>query len=165
IFEVDLGGTVGQLGIGETARPFVHNDISIAPAICYEAVYGDYIGEFVRNGTQVVGVISNDGWWGNTPGHRYLFAFCRLRAIEHRRDIARSANTGVSGFINSRGDDISTMGWDKRGVLTADVRLNNRITFYTKHGDYVGRIALYVALLCLLYAVAYCSKKRFYLVD
>lgn len=165
IFEVDLGGTVGQLGIGESARPFVHNDICIAPAICYEAVYGDYIGEFVRNGAQVVGVISNDGWWGNTPGHRYLFAFCRLRAIEHRRDIARSANTGISGFINSRGDEISTMGWDKRGVLTADVRLNNRITFYTKYGDYIGRIALYVALLCLLYTIAYCAKKRFYLVD
>ena len=44
-------------------------------------------------------VLSNDGWWGNTPGHKRLFDFCRLRAIETRRSVARSANTGVSGFI------------------------------------------------------------------
>ena len=165
IFAIDLGGTVGQLGIGKTARPFSHNDIRIAPAICYEGLYGEFLGEFVRNGAELIGVVSNDGWWGNTPGHRYLFSFCRLRAIEHRRDVARSANTGVSGFITSRGDDLSRMEWDERGVLTADLRTNNRITFYTRHGDYLGRISLYVALLCLLYCVAYNAKKRFYLVD
>ena len=57
------------------------------------------------------------------------------------------------------------MEWNERGVLTADLRTNNRITFYTRHGDYLGRISLYVALLCLLYCVAYNAKKRFYLVD
>ncbi len=165
IFAIDLGGTVGQLGIGKTARPFSHNDIRIAPAICYEGLYGNTIGEFVRNGAEVIGVVSNDGWWGDTPGYRYLFSFCRLRAIEHRRDIARSANTGISGFITSRGDDVTKMGWDERGVLTADLRTNNQLTFYTLHGDYLGRISLYIALLCLLYCVAYNAKKRFYLVD
>ena len=165
IFAIDLGGTVGQLGIGKTARPFAHNDIRIAPAICYEGLYGNFLGEFVRNGAEVIGVISNDGWWGDTPGYRYLFSFCRLRAIEHRRDIARSANTGISGFINMRGDDISKMGWNERGVQTTDLRTNHHLTFYTRHGDYLGRISLYIALLCLLYCVAYNAKKRFYLVD
>ena len=165
IFAIDLGGTVGQLGIGKTARPFAHNDIRIAPAICYEGLYGNFLGEFVRNGAEVIGVVSNDGWWGDTPGYRYLFSFCRLRAIEHRRDIARSANTGISGFINMRGDDISKMGWNERGVQTTDLRTNHHLTFYTRHGDYLGRISLYIALLCLLYCVAYNAKKRFYLVD
>ena len=163
IFEVDLGGTAGQLGIGKSAEPFSHNGIKIAPAICYEGLYGDFMGEFVRNGAQIFSVVSNDGWWGDTPGYKYLFAYCRLRAIEHRRDVARSANTGISGFINSRGDALQTLDWDKKGVIVEQLRLNDKMTFYTRHGDYLGRLSLYVALLCLLYTVAILSKKKFYL--
>ncbi len=162
---VDLGGTFGQLGIGSTAVPFEHNGVKIAPAICYEGIYGNFMGEFVRNGAQALGVVSNDGWWGNTLGHKTLFAYCRLRAIETRRDVARSANTGVSGFISSRGDDLARLGWDERGVVTADIRLNDAKTFYTLYGDYIGRLSLYIAGLCLLYFVAYRAKKKFYLVD
>ena len=119
--------------------------------------------EFVRNGAEALFVVSNDGWWGNTPGHRYLFKFCRLRAIEMRRDIARSANTGVSGFINMLGEDGSRLEWEEQGILTSDIRLNSRKTFYTKYGDYIGRLSLYIAVLCLLYFIAYSAKKRFYL--
>ena len=119
--------------------------------------------EFVRNGAEALFVVSNDGWWGNTPGHRYLFKFCRLRAIELRRDIARSANTGVSGFINILGEDGSRLEWEEQGVLTSDIRLNSKKTFYAKYGDYIGRLSLYIAALCLLYFIAYLAKKRFYL--
>ena len=59
-------------------------------------------------------IISNDGWWGDTPGYKHLFTISRLRAIEHRRAIARSANTGMSGFISARGDIGQTLGWEKR---------------------------------------------------
>ena len=163
IFGVDLGGISGQLGIGKSCEPFEHNGVKIAPAICYEGLYGDYMGEFVRNGAQVIGVISNDGWWGDTWGYKYLYAYCRLRAIEHRRDIVRSANTGISGFINSRGDSIESLGWDKQGVISATLRLNDHKTIYTRYGDYIGRLSMYIALLCLLYTVAILSKRKFYL--
>ena len=162
-FAIDLGGTFGQLGIGKTIAPFEHNGKKVAPAICYEGLYGNHMAEFVRNGAEALFVVSNDGWWGNTLGHRYLFKFCRLRAIELRRDVARSANTGVSGFITMQGEDIQRMEWDNRGVLTADIRLNSKQTFYAKYGDYIGRLSLYIAMLCLLYFVAYSAKKKFYL--
>jgi apolipoprotein N-acyltransferase len=163
LFGVDLGGITGQLGIGNSCKPFEHNGVKIAPAICYEGLYGDYMGEFIRNGAQIIGVISNDGWWGDTWGYKYLYAFCRLRAIEHRRDIVRSANTGISGFINSRGDSLESLGWDKQGVITSTLRLNDQQTIYTRYGDYIGRLSLYVALLCLLYTIAILSKRKFYL--
>lgn len=163
LFGVDLGGITGQLGIGNSCKPFEHNGVKIAPAICYEGLYGDYMGEFIRNGAQIIGVISNDGWWGDTWGYKYLYAFCRLRAIEHRRDIVRSANTGISGFINSRGDSLDSLGWDKQGVITSTLRLNDQQTIYTRYGDYIGRLSLYVALLCLLYTIAILSKRKFYL--
>lgn len=162
---IDLGGVVGQLGEGKEGTAFRHRDLAIGPAICYEGVYGDYFGSHVRAGAQLMALLSNDGWWGDTPGYKQLFSLSRLRAIEHRRAIARSANTGRSGFISARGDVSGTMEWNERGVLTEEVLLSDHQTLYTRAGDYVARIALYVTLLSLLYYVAYRIKRRNYLVE
>jgi apolipoprotein N-acyltransferase len=110
-------------------------------------------------------VMSNDGWWDNTPGHKRLFDFCRLRAIETRRAVARSANTGVSGFITSRGDVEQRMDWDERGVLTDEVELSERLTPYVKYGDWVGRMSLLVVFLGIMYFSAYRIRRRNHLVD
>lgn len=161
---IDLGGVVGQIGMGQHGTAFTHEGVSMGPAICYEGLYGDFYGDFVRRGAQFMSIISNDGWWGDTPGYKHLFTISRLRAIEHRRAVARSANTGMSGFISARGDVLQTLGWEKRGVLTAAVPLNSRLTFYTRYGDYLGRIAEYLMLLCVLYYIAYRVKKKNHLV-
>ena len=161
---IDLGGVVGQLGVGQHGTVFTHDGVTMGPAICYEGLYGDFFGDFVRRGAQFMAIVSNDGWWGDTPGYRHLFTLSRLRAIEHRRAVARAANTGRSGFISPRGDVGATLGWNERGVLTADVPLVSRKTFYTRYGDYIGRIAQYVLLLSVLYYVAYRVKKRNHLV-
>ncbi len=162
---IDLGGTLGQIGIGTPGPVFEHEGTKTAATICYEGLYGDFCGEFVRRDARALFIISNDGWWGDTPGYRHLFTISRLRAIEHRRAIARSANTGMSGFITARGDIGRTLGWEERGTLTDEVALDGRLTFYTRYGDYIARIARYVALLCVLYYVAYRVRKRNYLVD
>ena len=165
-FKVDLGGVSGQLGWGERHMVFENGDAKIGPAICYEGLYGNHFAGFVREGAEAMAVISNDGWWGNTPGHKRLFDYCRLRAIETRRSIARSANTGISGFISPRGEVIGErMEWDERGVLTEKVELRDDITFYVMYGDWVARIATYIAVLALMYFVAYRVKRRNNLVD
>jgi len=110
-------------------------------------------------------VMSNDGWWGNTPGHRRLFDYCRLRAIETRRAIARSANTGVSGFISSRGDVGERLDWDERGVLSADVEVRDEQTIYLRYGDWIGRLSWLLTLLCVLYYSAYRIRRKNHLVD
>ncbi len=162
---IDLGGVVGQIGRGEHGTAFVHGGVTMGPAICYEGLYGDFFGDFVRRGAGFMAIISNDGWWGDTPGYRHLFSISRLRAIEHRRAIARSANTGQSGFISARGDVGETLGWEERGLLTAQVPLRHDVTFYTRYGDYLGRIAEYLTLLCVLYYIAYRFRKKNYLVQ
>ena len=161
---IDLGGVVGQIGMGQHGTAFEHRGVKTGPAICYEGLYGDFFGDFVRRGAQFMAIISNDGWWGDTPGYKHLFTISRLRAIEHRRAIARSANTGMSGFISARGDIGQTLGWEKRGVLTAAAPLNSQLTFYTRYGDYLGRISEYLMLLCVLYYIAYRAKKKNHLV-
>ena len=165
-FEIDLGGVSGQLGWGDKHTIFDNKGIKIGPAICYEGLYGNYFSGFAREGAELMAVISNDGWWGDTAGHRRLFDFCRLRAIETRRAIARSANTGISGFISPRGETIGDrLEWNEEGVLTAELKLRDETTLYTRYGDWVARISTFVAVLALLYYVAYRTKRKNHLVD
>lgn len=161
---INLGGVTGQLGRSDKATVFEKGGVKVGPAICYEGLYGDWFARFVREGAEVMIVMSNDGWWGNTPGHKRLFDFCRLRAIETRRAIARSANTGVSGFITSRGDVEQRLDWDQRGVLTQDIELSDRETAYVKYGDWVGRMGLLLTLLGVLYFTAYRVRRKNHLV-
>ena len=161
---VDLGGITGQLGRNDKATVFEKAGVKYGPAICYEGIYGDCFARFAREGAEAMLVMSNDGWWGNTPGHKRLFDYCRLRAVECRRAIARSANTGVSGFITPRGDIVESMGWDKRGVLTANIEVRDEKTMYVAYGDWVGRLSLLVSLLGVMYLVAYMVKRKNHLV-
>lgn len=169
-FIVDLGGTTGRLGIDNRKTVFRHKgadgrEIAYAAPICYESVYGEHFAAFTERGAQMMLIITNDGWWHDTPGHRQHFAFARLRAIETRRFIARSANTGISGFIDPRGDVRETLGWEQRGALTDTLTLNRKVTLYARYGDYIGRICSYVFVLGLLYYIAYRFRRRSHLTD
>lgn len=158
---LDMGGTTGNLGLDSVRRVFPDPDGHTASAaICWEGVFGEYMTEFVRGGANVLFIISNDSWWQDTQGYRELFRFSRLRAVESRRAIARSANTGISGFINQRGDIPDKTKWDERTAITGEIALNDRMTFYVKYGDYVARIAELVFGLCVLYYIACRFRKR-----
>lgn len=165
IFVFDVGGFAGQIGRGVTGNSFDVNGVGVGGAICYEAMFGNFMGEFVRSGAEVMTIVSNDGWWGDTAGHRHLYSFSALRAVESRRAIARSANTGISGFIDARGDSLEELGWDERGILTHRLNLSDRMTVYTLYGDYIARVACYIAILSLLYYAVYRKRKKHHLVD
>ena len=163
---IDLGGTTGQLGVSADRMTFRSaRGAEAGAAICYEGLYGDFYGGFVRRGAEAMLIISNDGWWGDTPGYRHLFTISRLRAIEHRRAIARSANTGRSGFIDARGGVGRTLEWDERGTLTAGLAADSRLTLYSRYGDWVARAAEYVLLLCVLYYGAYRVRRKNHLIN
>ena len=143
----DLGGTVGSLGLSTERTVFTNrfNGVKFGVVVCYESIYGDFMAGFVRNGAQILFIITNDGWWGHTDGHRQHFSFAVLRAIETRRCIARSANTGISAFVNQRGDIIQSTAYWKPAVIKETLLANDAVTFYVKYGDYIGRIALFTA--------------------
>ncbi len=162
---IDLGGIVGQIGVGTDHNTFEHKGVNVGPAICYEGLYGDFFGGFVRNDADFMAIISNDGWWGDTPGYKHLFSISRLRAIETRRAVVRAANTGISGFISPTGKIGMTLGWNERGVVVADVPLDDTVTFYTRYGDWIARTAELLSLLSLLYFAAYRVRRRNYLVQ
>ncbi|MSP57733.1 MAG: apolipoprotein N-acyltransferase [Flavobacteriaceae bacterium] len=99
---LDENSTTGSLGKSNQAIALGKSE-KTAPIICYESIYGDYVSEFVKDGAQWLSIITNDAWWDNTPGHKQHFSYAKLRAIEQRKWVVRSANTGISGFIDPRG--------------------------------------------------------------
>jgi apolipoprotein N-acyltransferase len=151
-FAIDLGGASGSLGSqDERAVFFTSGGDAIAPAICYESIYGEFMSEYIKNGGEIIFIITNDGWWADTPGYRQHMHYARLRAVENRRSIARSANTGISCFINQRGDITKKSTWWVEDVLKETLNLNKELTFYTRHGDYIARISMFVSVVMILY--------------
>lgn len=151
-FALDLGGTIGSLGVQKERTVFTgNNGIACAPVICYESVYADYCSEYVRNGANFIFIITNDGWWDNTPGHKQHLNYARLRAIENRRCIARSANTGISAFIDETGNLHEVTDWWKEAVISAQLQPNDTLTVFSKYGDLLSRLAVILTLLTLLY--------------
>lgn len=160
-FAIDLGGSSGSLGIQEDRTVFyIQDSIGIAPVICYESIFGDFVGDYVMNGAHIIGIITNDGWWRDTPGHKQHAAYAKLRAIEHRRAVARSANTGKSCFINQRGDLRLGTDWWVQTSLQDTVLANKETTLYSTFGDYIGRLALFIGPFLLL-SVWVKNRSRF----
>jgi len=158
---IDLGGTVGSLGTDKEQIPFVVMDtIRVAPLICYESIYGEFCSNFVNQGANIMFIITNDGWWGNTPGHKQHYSYARLRAIESRRSIARSANTGISCFIDQRGDVFQETNYWEPDVIKQDLNLNADITFYTQMGDYIGRISSFLSVIFILLSIVFGIRKK-----
>ena len=106
----------------------------------------------MRKGAQLLAVITNDAWWGDTPGYRQHLNYSRLRAIETRRWVARCGNTGVSAIIDPRGRIVSRSPWWEPAMLEGDVQLLQGRSFFVRYGDIVGRLA--VLLFVMLAAAA-----------
>jgi len=151
-FVIDLGGVSGTLGTEGDTVVFKHDKAVVAVPICYESGYGEYMTGFVKKGANLFFIITNDGWWRDTPGYKQHLSYSRLRAIELRRSIARSANTGISCFINQRGDILKRSDWWKTTALSCTLNLNDKITFYARNGDYIASVSVFVfALLLIVY--------------
>lgn len=150
-FMLNLGGMVGNLGRQAEREVFDNGaGLKFAPVICYESVYGEFVGEYVQKGANVLVIITNDGWWDETAGYKQHLKFAPLRAIETRRNIARSANTGVSCFIDSKGEIGQSAEYGKQTALRDKVWISEEQTFYTEHGDYLGRWSAFLAVFLFL---------------
>jgi apolipoprotein N-acyltransferase len=148
-----LGGTLRGWGTQDYRGVFYSatDSTRVSPIICYESIFGEFVTGYVKNGANLLFVVTNDGWWGDTPGYRQHAGFSSLRAIETRRSIGRSANTGISCLINQRGEVIQKLGWWKRGALKGTLNANDALTFYVRNGDYIGRVAAFFSLLIVLF--------------
>jgi apolipoprotein N-acyltransferase len=154
-YAINLGGTTGSLAEQTERTAFYSPDkkTKTAPVICYESIYGEFVGEYIHNGAEFISIITNDGWWGDTPGYKQHLKYGALRAIETRKWIARSANTGISCFINPKGEIMQATSWWVPASIAQTIGLSDYKTFYTTYGDYIARIAFYASLCILIYSL------------
>ncbi len=152
-----IPGSGGRLrSLGRQDHPsifFNRTGVGIAPMICYESVYGDYVAEFVRMGASLIFSMTIDGWWEDTPGYQQHAHYTRLRAIESRRSIARSALKGMSAFINQRGDILQATRYEDQAVIRHTLQANSMLTFYVQHSNYIASLALWTSLFLIIGAV------------
>lgn len=153
VFE-KFGGTTGGYARQTERTPVTTtHSIKLAPAICYESIYGEYMSRYMAKGANLVAIITNDGWWANTPGHKQHQQYAKLRAIETRTWVARSANTGISCFIDPVGNVYEPQPWWTEAVIKKNITLNNRSTFYVQFGDILSKIALVMTAGLLLLGI------------
>lgn len=161
-FALNMGGIYGSLGVQEERGVFTSTDNErIAPVICYESIFGEFVSDYIKNGAQSIFIITNDGWWEDTDGYKQHLSYASLRAIETRRDIARSANTGVSCFIDQRGIISQPTNYWEQATIRAQILFNDKMTFYTIHGDYIARIAVFVGTIFLLLTIVSALTNKF----
>ena len=151
---IDLGGTI----VSKASQPiselnvFEHStkDLKTVPIICYETEYGEFVSSYTKKGGDFITIISNDAWWGNTAGHKQLLSYARLRAIENRRYIVRSANSGISSIIDHKGKVLSTLEYGKYGILTGTAEKVSGKTFYNNYGDFIARVSIFISISMIL---------------
>ena len=149
-YSITMGIARGTLKTDPESKVMAFDGHKVAVPICYESAFGEYVSTFCKKGADLIFVITNDGWWGHTPGYRQHFEFSKLRDIENRRSIARSDNTGRSGFINQRGDVMQQTHYWVPDAFRETLKANTKVTFYSQHGDYLNRIAVYLTLVLLI---------------
>ncbi|MDR2970978.1 MAG: apolipoprotein N-acyltransferase [Bacteroidales bacterium] len=162
---IDLGGISGSLGTDSIQRVFnsitKQGTVKIGVPICYESIFGELFSKFVKNGAQLMCVITNDSWWGDSPGYKQHFEMSALRAIETRRYIIRAANSGISGFFDPLGNASQRTKYETRKAISQIVYPNNEITFYVKYGDFLARIMIGIAVLFLFKKLKdICASKK-----
>ena len=153
---INFGGTVASRVTQKKRAVFSHTNskLKAAPIICWESIFGEFVTGYVNEGATFLAVISNDAWWGETPGHKQLFSYTRLRAIETRRDIARSANTGISSIINAKGEIINQTSYNTKTTLSGKLSSRRNLTFYVRFGDIIARWSVFVTGLFFLLALS-----------
>ena len=159
---IDLGGTTVSKGVQHPSdrKLFKHSnkDLKTVPIVCYETIYGEYVANYVDLGANFITIITNDAWWFDSPGHRHLVSYARLRAIENRRYVVRSANSGVSTIINEVGEYKAKLPFDDKGTLSGKAYTIDKRTFYSKNGDYIARISILISILLLLISFSKLKK-------
>ncbi|MFC1550498.1 apolipoprotein N-acyltransferase [Candidatus Neomarinimicrobiota bacterium] len=132
---------------GKEFTLFNLDSVKFSNIICYESSIPNLVRKFVKMGAQFLTIESNDGWLGSTSGPYQHFALCKLRAIENRIAIARSANTGISGVIFPSGKVVEKIPLGEKNIIFSHLPLSGKLSFYTKFGNYFAWICTAVMLI------------------
>lgn len=142
---IDWSSIVGY-GRGFAPTLFNVKETATPALICYDSVFPGWVNRFVKNGAGFLTIITNDGWWGDSNGHKQHFAYARLRAIEQRMWIARSANNGISGIIGPDGSIIKETEYWTEDAFAHTIYNSDNHTFFSRFGNWMGYLSLFLSV-------------------
>jgi apolipoprotein N-acyltransferase len=141
---------IGEFTPGAEMVTLGAGDGRISTAICYEIVFPGLVRQSVLNGSQLLTTITNDAWYGRSAAPYQHFLQASMRAIEQGRYLARSANTGISGFVDPYGRVVQQSDIFERAVLVGEVRMLETFTVYGRIGDLFAYLCAAVTCAALL---------------
>ena len=147
----------GSFKSGNDYKVFNWKGISFSNIICYESSMPEIVRKFIRSGAELLIIQANDGWLGNSYGPYQHFELARLRAIENRIPILRSANTGISGVIRYDGTIQKKVGLNKQLIFQENINISKSGSIYSSYGDVFALVCFLITLLISLLS----CKKRF----
>ncbi len=140
---------IGDYVPGESHTRAITPFGSFGVHICYEIIFPGLVRKSYPHGGDFIVTVTNDAWFGRTNGPYQHFSMAVFRAVENRKPVVRAANSGISGFIDSRGRIVKTIGLFERTFLSGEIHTNTTLTVYTKYGD----IFSYFCILCSLFMI------------
>ena len=152
-FVSPLVETVGDFSAGPGPRPLVMDGQPVGAAICYEIIYPGLVRGFVTRGSKLLVTVTNDAWYGRSSAPHQHFQQASMRAIEQGRFLVRAANTGISGVVDPYGRVLASTPLFAPRVVTADVRLLEGRTVYSRTGDVLAWACAILSALALLASV------------
>ena len=158
-----LGKLVAQVGDfreGKKGRTLAWRDQQLGIQICYEIIFPWLSRAMVQNGATLLINITNDAWFGKTSGPYQHFSMTVFRAVENRRALVRSANTGISGFIDPVGRVMASTGLLQEAAAIETVPLMKEISVYTRIGDLFAMVCLGLVVLITLVEFARWKTHR-----
>jgi apolipoprotein N-acyltransferase len=141
---------VGDFKSGRKGQTLNWGKFPIGIQICYEMIFPDLSREMVRNQAAFLINMTNDAWYGKTSAPYQHFSMAVFRAVENRRSLIRSANTGISGFIDPAGRILAHTPLFEEAVITCSLPAFKLKTFYTCYGDVFALICTAIGLLFFL---------------
>ena len=151
---------------GTESVVFESDGIKFSTPICFEDVFGDLNAEFVRGGADVLMNMTNDNWSESEASEIQHGVMAIFRSVENRRTMVRSTNSGLSCYITPDGQIHDELPLFKSMWHIFDVPVylssTHAETFYTRHGDWLGRLAVWVSLIALLvgFASRFAIRKK-----
>jgi len=125
-------------------------ETAFSTVICYEIIFPDLVRRFVKNGARIITTMTNDAWFGRTAAPYQHFSMAVFRAVENRVPVARAANTGISGFIDSKGRVLSSSTLFTEGHFTRTLAPGRTRTVYTAFGDLFSYLCVLTSLALFL---------------
>lgn len=158
---------IGGWDVGPDTTVFSFTDTleqerQFGTVICYESVYPGFVRHFTNRGADFLVVITNDSWWGKTPGPRQHLQMSVFRAIENRRAIARSANGGISAYLDPYGRILYETDLFTRTQTVLDIPVSDQMTFYARHGDVFSKLCMLLGILPIVASAGERMRQRMF---